>query len=156
MSGIISIDPLVILISALNLVVLFLIFKRFLFDRVNAVLESRKRDIEKSLSDADAKHQEAINEYNEYRRKIAASSDEARIIVNQARQNGDKIIEEARQEVKDIKVRAGEQLELDKQRAKLELHDELSEIVILAASKVVRKEIDRDANKEILEEFLVR
>ena len=53
-----------------------------------------------------------------------------------------------------FKAKAEESIERDKQRAVNEIKDEISDIVIMAASKVVEKEISAKDNEAIIAGFL--
>ena len=61
---------------------------------------------------------------------------------------------EANQKAAEIKAKAEESIERDKQRAVNEIKDEISDIVIMAASKVVEKEISAKDNEAIIAGFL--
>lgn len=64
------------------------------------------------------------------------------------------IVNEANQKAAEIKARAEENIERDKQRAVNDIKDEISDIVIMAASKVVEKEISAKDNEAIIADFL--
>ena len=67
----------------------------------------------------------------------------------------EEIISDANQKASEIKAKAEEAIERDKKRAMNEIKDEISDIVILAATKVVEKEISAKDNEEIISNFLV-
>lgn len=154
MSEIISIDPLVILVSMLNTFVLFLIIKHFLFDKVNAVLAERQKDIENAIQDAETQKHKAYKTLKECEDKITLTNEEAIQIVSRARRKGESIVFEAQAQATDIKNKAAKDIEFEKHRAVIDLKDEISELAIFAAAKITQKEFDEEANKKLIEEFL--
>ena len=55
-----------------------------------------------------------------------------------------------------MKERAKREIEEERIRAMNDMKDEMSDLVILAASKVIEKEIDKDKHKELIDEFIDR
>lgn len=154
MNRVITIDPLVILISMLNTGLLFIVVKRLLFDKVNAVINARRLDIEKSYNDANEKNEEALLLYTKYENKLNRSQDEAAIILNKALVKQEEILNDAKLMAEGIKQKAIESAEVEKQRVRQEVMEEVTDLAILAATKIVQKEMDEESNKNLLEEFL--
>ena len=71
-----------------------------------------------------------------------------------AQKREEEIVGEANKKAAEIRTKAEESIERDKQRALNEIKNEISEIVVLAAGKVVEKEISASDNEEIISKFL--
>lgn len=65
-----SIDPTTIVLTLCNTLILFLILKHFLFDKVNNIIEARKNDIEESYKRADAAERRADQLAAEYTERL--------------------------------------------------------------------------------------
>ncbi len=79
-----SIDLTTIVCTIINTLILFLVIKHFLFDKVNAVLESRKTEVAKTYEDADAALSNAKRLETEYSEKLSAAKEESAEIVKNA------------------------------------------------------------------------
>lgn len=153
-----SIEPSTIVFTLLNLLILFLFLRHFLFDKVNTVLEDRQSDVEKAFDDAEKASEKARQLEEEYSDKISKAKEEsAEIIKNatkKAQLRSDDIIAEAKNEAGSIISKANSDIEREKKRAINQMKDEISDMAFAIASKVVEKEIDEKDNDKLIEEFI--
>ena len=70
-----SIEPSTIIGVLLNTLILFLLFKHFLFAPVNKIIEERKAQVSKTYEDADAALEKAKNMETEYAEKLSAAKE---------------------------------------------------------------------------------
>lgn len=156
--ALVSIDPGTIVFTLINTLIIFLIFRIFLFKPVCKILDKRKEMAASEIADAQKAKAEAEKTEQEYLAKLADAKSEAAEIVKaatlRAQAREDEIISEANKKAADIRTRAEESIERDKQRAVNEIKDEISSMVIMAASKVVEKEISQQDNEELISGFL--
>ena len=110
------------------------------------------------IADAQKAKESAQQAEKEYLESIANAKNEAAEIVKQANLRAaareEEIIAEANAKAAEIRQKAEEAIERDKKRAMNEIKDEISEIVIMAATKVVEKEISEKDNENIISQFL--
>ncbi len=153
-----SIDPTSIIGTLLNTLILFMVLKHFLFDKVNAVLEARKNEVKQTYEDADTAKTAAEEMKAEYTEKLASAKEEsAEIIKNaskKAQKRSDEIIDEAKAEAANLKNKAAADIEKEKKRAVNQIKDEISDIAISIAEKVVSKEIDQKTHEKLIEDFI--
>lgn len=153
-----GIDLTTIIGVLLNTLILFLVFKKFLFDKVNAVLEERNGDVAKTYEDADKALENAKQLEIEYTEKIAAAKEESAEIVKnatkKAQTRSDEIIADAKNEARNIIDKAGADIEKEKKRAVNQIKDEISDIALSIASQVVSKEIDEKTHEQLIESFI--
>jgi F-type H+-transporting ATPase subunit b len=153
-----SIDLTSIIGTLINTLLLFLVLKHFLFDKVNAVLESRKNEVAQTYEDADTALKNAKELETEYTEKLAGAKEEsAEIIRNATRKaqvSSDKIIGDAKNEAHGIIVKANSDIEKEKKRAVNQIKDEISDIAVSIAEKVVSKEIDAKTHEQLIESFI--
>ena len=81
---VISINIWQIVVSLLNLVILFLLVKKFLYKPVKKMLEERQSNIDKQYSDAEEAKAKALEDKLAYEEKLSAASIEADGIVQSA------------------------------------------------------------------------
>ncbi|MBE6836575.1 MAG: F0F1 ATP synthase subunit B [Ruminococcus sp.] len=153
-----TIDPTTILGTLLNTLILFLILKKFLFEKVNKVIENRKNEVAKTYADADEANRHALEMEAEYELKLAAAKEKSAEIVSDAAKKAqvrsDEIISEAKNEAKGIIDKAHNEIEREKKRAVNQIKDEITDIAFDVASKVVEKEINKDDNEKLIEDFI--
>ena len=156
--SLVSIDPGTIVFTLINTLIIFLIFKIFLFKPVGKVLDKRKEMAAKAITDAENAKAAAEAAEKEYNERLADAKAQADEIVKQAtlraQKREEEIVSEANQKAADIRAKAEENIERDKQRAINEVKDQISELVVMAASKVVEKELSASDNEEIISSFL--
>ena len=87
---IISVNIWQIIISLANLLIMFLIIRRFLFKPVQKMLETRRKQVEDVYAEADEKRAAAIGMKQEYEAKLAAAREEADGLVRSAVQTAQK------------------------------------------------------------------
>lgn len=157
--ALVSIDPGTIVFTLINTFIIFLIFRIFLYKPVCNILDKRKELAAKEISEAQAAKEAAEKTEQEYLARLADAKAEAAELVKQATARAqareEEIISDANRSAAEIRAKAEEAIERDKKRAMNEIKDEISDIVVLAASKVVGKEISAQDNEKLISEFLV-
>ncbi|MBD5129982.1 MAG: F0F1 ATP synthase subunit B [Ruminococcaceae bacterium] len=154
----VSIDPGTIVFTLINTLIIFLIFRIFLYKPVCSILEKRREMAAAEIAEAQKAKENAEKAEQEYTARLADAKNEAAEIVKQAtlraQKREEEIVSEANQKAAEIRAKAEENIERDKQRAVNEIKDEISEMVVMAASKVVEKEISAKDNEDIISKFL--
>ena len=153
-----SIEPSTIVFTLLNLLILFLFVRHFLFKKINAVLESRQNEVQKAFDDAEQATEKAKQLEEEYSDKILKAKEESAEIVKNATKKAqlrsDDIINEAKTDAGNIISKANSDIEREKKRAINQMKDEISDMALAIASKVIEKEIDEKDNDKLIEEFI--
>ena len=155
----VTIDPGTIVFTLINTLIIFILFKVFLFKPVGKILDKRNEMAAAEIAEAKRAKESAAKTEQEYIEKLAKAKEEAADIMKQATLRAQKREEEivgneANQKAAEIKARAEENIERDKQRTVNDIKNEISDIVIMAASKVVEKEISAKDNEAIIADFL--
>ncbi len=156
--SLVSIDPGTIVFTLINTLIIFLIFRIFLFKPVCKILDKRKEMAAAEIAEAQKAKEAAAKTEQEYLERLASAKAEAAEIMKQATQRaqarGDEIIAEANKSAADIRAKAEETIERERKSAVNEIKNEISDMVILAASKVAEKEISAKDNEELISRFL--
>ncbi len=141
-----------------NILVLFLFFKKFLFKPVTEMMEKRTQVIEDSLQEAEITKAEALSLKNDYQEELRHAGEEAAQIMNEAREKAaseyNRQIKESKEEAARIMQEAGKTIELEKQKSIQNAQSEIAGIAMLAASKIIGKNLDDNTNKQFLGDFL--
>ena len=154
----ISIDAWTIIFQICNLLILFLLVRKFLWKRVMAVLDKRQEEIDGIYSAADKAKEDADQMKQEYTERMSNAREEAdrlvRNAVDTAQKRGDAIVEEARSEATHMKQKAENEIEQEKRKAYSELMGEISGMAADIAGRMVEREINPDDHRELVEEFI--
>ena len=155
---IISVNIWEILISLANLLIMFLILKRFLFKPVQKMFETRKQQVDQIYSEADKSRTAAESMKQEYETKMATAREEAdalvRSAVQTAQRRSDAIVAEASSQASHLKQKAEEEIEKEKRQMLLDVKSEISDIAVSIASKVVEREIKPEDHQTFVDEFI--
>lgn len=150
----VSLVPWEIITQLINLLLLFLLLKHFLFKPVQNILNARQAEIEKSYADADKAQTEAEALRDEYEKRIADAKAEATDIVKTATRkaqiHGEEIVHDAQTQASRLMEKADAQIEQEKKKAMNELKNEISTIAVDIASKVVAREIDEKDHEALI------
>ena len=142
----------------LNLFLQMYLFKRFLFKPVKKIFEKRRQEVDDLYAEADKAKLEAQTAKQEYETHLQNASEEAQAITAQAvasaRQAGDEIVSDARKEAAAIRDKAGRDIEQERRKAKSALKNEISDLALELAEKVVQKEIDQKEHERLIDDFI--
>ena len=146
------------LISLANLLVLFLIIKRFLYKPVINTLNARRASIDKDYSDAAQAKLEAENNKLAYEEKLAGANAQADSIIASASQvaksRADQILDEANERARSIKSRAEADAELTKQKAQEEIKQQIVEVSSAIAEKMLERELNAKDHGDMIDSFI--
>ena len=155
---IISVNIWQIIISLANLLIMFLIIRRFLFKPVQKMLETRRKQVEDVYAEADEKRAAAIGMKQEYEAKLAAAREEAdglvRSAVQTAQKRSDAIVAEASHQASHLKQKAAEEIAQEKQQMLRDVRGEISDIAVSIAGKVVERELNSQDHRDFVDEFI--
>lgn len=141
-----------------NVLILFLILRKVLFKKIIDVMDARDADIKNNIEAGQKAKEEGMKFKSEYETKIQDARDEGQMIVDFARkraeEKSDTIISEAKKEAEYIKQKANNEITKEKEQAFNNIKSEISEIAVLAASKVIEKDIDKAKHEDLIENFI--
>lgn len=145
--------------TLLFLVIFALVFMKYVLPRLNAVLEERAEKIEGGLRKAEKVQEEADRMRADQEEQLAAARQEAASIREKARQDGARIIEEAkaRAEAESERVLASgrQQLLAERQTASTQLRGEVGTLASELASKIVGESLnDDERSARVIDRFL--
>ena len=155
---IISVNIWSILVSLANLLIMFLILKRFLFKPVQKMMAARKQQVDQIYQDAKENRDSAINRKQEYEARLATAREEAdglvRNAVQTAQRKGDAIVAEANSQASHLKQKAEQEIAQEKKQMLQDVRGEISDIAVSIASKVVEREVKKQDYDGFVDEFI--
>ena len=155
---IISVNIWQILISLCNLLLIFLILKKFLFGPVQVMIKTRRDQVDKIYSEADQSLESANRMKQEYEQKMASARQEADDLIKTAAQTAqrksDQIVSEANSQASHVKQKAEEEIAQQKKQMLQDVRSEISGLAVDIASKVVEREINQKDYDGFFDEFI--
>lgn len=150
----VSIDTWTIILSWGNLLLLFLLLKKFLFKPINRILDARAEEIENTYKTAENTKSSAEELRDAYEEKLQNAKSEADDIIKSAVKSAelrsDSIVNEASQRANHIMEKTQKQIEQDKKNAVDEARSDIAAMAVEAAEKLIGKSLDiRDDEKLI-------
>jgi len=138
--------------------ILLVLLWRFAYPAILKSVEERERRIQKQLEDAERANAEALRLLEEHKKQLAAARTEAQDILAKAKTVSQKereaLLAKAREEYEALLSRARKDIETEKEKAVLELRRAAVELSIAAASRVIEANLDTEANRRLVTEFL--
>lgn len=155
---IITINIWQILISLCNLMILFLILKRFLYKPVQKMLEARQKKLDDTVTAAkDAESAAKANQKKWSEKMDAAEAEADRKIKNarmQAKSEGEKIVSNAKAEVDAMMRSAKEDVLLEHQKAEEQMKQEIVRLSTQLAGKMLEREISEQDHRQLIDSFI--
>ncbi|MBQ4640124.1 MAG: F0F1 ATP synthase subunit B [Clostridia bacterium] len=155
---IISVNIWSILISLVNLLLLFLILKKFLFKPVTKVMNERQNQVTAIYADAEKDRQAAADMKQEYETRMAAAREEAdglvRDAVQTAQRKSDSIIADANSQAAHLKQKAEMEIELEKKQMLSDVKTEISDLAVSIAARIMEREVSQQDHADFVEQFI--
>ncbi|MBQ7132370.1 MAG: F0F1 ATP synthase subunit B [Oscillospiraceae bacterium] len=155
---VISINIWQIIVSLLNLVILFLIIKKFLYNPVRKMLDARQQTIDAAYSDADRARKEALLDKQAYEQKLSEAKSEADSViksaVDSARERENEIIAKAKSEADGIVRQAKENAELEIKKAQSTIKSEIVDVSTILTEKLLEREIKPEDHRNLIDSFI--
>ena len=154
----ISIAPWTIIFQILNLLLLMVLFKKYLLKPVTEILEKRQAEIEGHYQEAQQAETDAKAMKADYESKMAGARQEADRVIKTATESANamsaSIVEDARTQADQLKRRAQTEIDLERRRAFDEVKGELSGIALDIASQVIEREVNEKDHEAFINEFI--
>ena len=131
-----------------NTFLVFFLLMKLLFKPVLGIIEAREKDIREDLAQGERAKKEGLSLKSEYEEKLNSAKEQGQEIIKQA------TLRAEQKEASQLKEKASKDVEQERQKVMNEIKNEISNIAILAASKVIEKDIDSKKHKELIDNFI--
>lgn len=147
-----------LIFSIITVLVLILILKHFFFEKVKKFMDERKAKVEEQFQKAEEAENQAREKLDEYNGILAGAEKEKRVIIAYAMENAkvqaNSVLDEARKEAADIREKSRLQIEREKIAARKEIHNEVGDLAVQLAEKILESELDDDAQASVIDEII--
>lgn len=146
------------IVTLVNLLILFWIVKHFAFDRVNKILKDRKNLIEDTINKADEDLEKARVLKLQNQREIKSAREEGKTIVSQYKSKADsiykEIVEDARKEASIIIEKSKVEIDRKRNKAEDDIKNQVVDLAMTISEKVLGESIDMNKHKELIDEYI--
>jgi F-type H+-transporting ATPase subunit b len=157
-SSALIVHPFWVLVSIVNFLILLYVLQRFMWGPITRTLDSRAARIREGLENAEAAKREREQMQAEVERLLTEARQEARLLGERATQAAEAAAAQIRAEAKTEADRTREKGRTDAQQlhdqALAQLRTEVAAMVVLAASRILGKEIGPEQHRALIERSL--
>ena len=147
-----------ILISLVNLTILFLLVKKFLFQPVKNIMAKRQSEIDERYQSAAEKERVASDCKNTWEEKMKSAEEEASAVLTDATElaklRGEKIVSEAKTKADVIIRQAEAEVKLEWEKAADGMKREIVEVSEALAEKMLEREIKTEDHRNLIDSFI--
>jgi len=155
-----GIDPKVMAAQVTGFILLWLVLAKFLFRPVLALLSARNQDIKTMYEDAEGERAKAEEFRADYEKRLAGIEAEARgriqAAVKEAQSARNDILADAKSRTEDILRRGQEELAREREKALAQLREEVVNISLAAAGKLIEESLDEARHRRLVSDFIDR
>ena len=141
-----------------DLLILFLLMKKFLFGPVTKLLDQRAKGVTDTIEQAESQLAQAQQQKQAYTQQLAQARGEAAHILDQARKQAElpynRRMEEAAQDVRRLNEQAARQRQADQEAMLAETRRQVAGLVLLTTAKVSQRTLDGETDQAMLDELL--
>ncbi len=135
-----------------------LLLKKFAWKPLLSILEERRSKIKSEFDSIDEEKKKVDDLVSDYQTKLKEIDSLARAKIQEAAREGQKLANEikenARGESKEILTRAREEIQMDVDKAKVQLKNDLVNMTMRAAEKLIRERLDEEKDRKLIAEFI--
>ncbi len=151
----VSIDAWTLIFTWVNLLILFLLMKRFFFAPVAQVLKKRDDEIRDTIDRANAQSAQAEIYEKNYKKKLSEAEEASREIILSAREQAlfeeERIIKNSNEKARNIIKSAQEATERVKKDAMDDIRHEISQVSVAIAEKLIERSISEKDHKKFID-----
>lgn len=140
----------------INILILYVLMRKFLFKPVLGVIEKRRQLIEGQLEQAQKAQEEADALRTQYQNSLASAQEQSRQMIQEARlrsqEEAEKIRMQAQQEAGNIVESGRRTVEMEREKTFKELESQIAELAVYTAEKVTA--VSQADHADLYEQFL--
>jgi len=149
--------PVDVIISLINITVLFILLRLILWKHVIRFLAGRETRVRNEMEDAEKLRLEAESLHSEYETKIEDLKERERDMIREsqlkANAESDKILKETRDKAKEMISDAESRIAEEKEQALEDAHMEITQIATEMAAQILEREVSAEDNANAVDEF---
>ena len=154
----VTIDVWTMIFTLGNLLILFLVLKKFFFEKVRKIMVEREQEVQNMYDDAEKSQTDGAKFKEEYEAKLkeanAESEEIVRNAVRKAQLKEEEIIKDAHEQASAIMKHTETQIALEKKNAVNEIKNDISGMAVDIAAKVIERDINAEDHSALIDEFI--
>lgn len=147
-----------LLYTIINLLVLYLLMRKFLFKPISDVMEKRQQIIDESLLNAEESEKRADELKSHWEEEVKTVKEKSALMLEEARNDAhveyDRIVGEAGKEAERIVIDARSNMDMERKQVLSGAKSEIAELAINAAAKILGESSTDEMNKSMYDKFL--
>ena len=155
---IISINLWEMLFALLNLLILYLLVKKFLYKPVKKMLAQRQATIDNEYKDAEEAKKKALSDQKTYEEKLSVAKSEADSLIQSAVQTAQareqQMLAEAKEKADGMIRQAEADANLELKKAEQTIKEEIISVGTALAGKVLERELNPDDHKKLIDSLI--
>ena len=156
--SLVTVNPVTLIAQICNLFIQLLIVKIFFLDKIKAILDQRREAADKQITEAETAKSEALaikKTYEQNMQEAKAKADDLLMSAQRtANSRSEEIIAQAQQHAAQIKSKAAADIALEKKKAINEAKNEISDLAMAIAGKVVARELNAGDQADMIDRFI--
>ncbi|MDD6043747.1 MAG: F0F1 ATP synthase subunit B [Eubacteriaceae bacterium] len=148
-----------LLFSVVTVLVLFLILKKFFFEKVHNFMVERENEVRNQFETAEEANRLAEQKIADYEERIKNAEGEGRAIIKAARDEAQiqaqSILDEANEKTRKMMEQSEAEILRQKNNARKELKDEIGVLAVMAAEQILQKELTDRNQSEIVDRIIM-
>lgn len=144
--------------TIINLLVLYLLMKKFLFGPIIKVMDVRKAMIDQQFAGAKEQEDQAKALKEQYEGALKSAREESFQIMEQARKEAkaqaDKTVEDTQAKVSAMLAKAQEDINTERENAMRQMKDDVASLAMEAAGKIIGKNSGSDQDLSLYDQFI--
>ena len=141
-----------------NLLILTLIIKKFLYKPVKKIMDARRAAIDEDYAQAKTAREEAEQTRQNYEEAMAAAKMTGDQIIADANRTAEfrsnEIVAEARERASEIRRQAEADAVLERKKAEDEMKHEIANVSAQLTGKLLQREINEEDHRNLIDSFL--
>lgn len=147
-----------LIVGAIAFAILFFFMARWVFPRVNKLLEARREKIQGDLEKAEQAKAEAEKLLSDYREQLSGAREEANRIIEEGRKTAEAMRQDlerrAQEEARQTVERAQEEIRAERDRVFQDLKAQVGELSLQLAGRIVGESLDRDRHLRLVDDYI--
>jgi F-type H+-transporting ATPase subunit b len=158
MDTLLTIEPGMLIWTFVVFFILLWVLKKFAWKPLLSSLEGRENAIRTDMERAENARAESERLLAEHKKLQDRSEIEARGIIEEARKTAEAlkadIVEKANEQARNLTAQAKAEIQREKETALAQLRDEVADLAIQAASKILRESLDDEKHRKLVTTFI--
>lgn len=156
--SLVTVNPVTLIAQICNLFLQLLVFKIFFLDKIKAIIDQRREAADKQITEAENAKAEAMTIKKTYEQNMLQAKAKADDLLQSAQRTAnsrsEEILAQAQQQAAQLKSKAADDIALEKKKAINEAKNEISDLAMAIAGKVVGRELNEADQADMIDRFI--